>query len=58
MELISKADSIIDMIKKISDQNVESETEETDDGEGEVVALARRSLELLGKGESHGLVEG
>lgn len=56
--LIGRADSIIDMIKKIADQNVESETEDGDDGEGEVVALARRSLQLLGKGEKQGLVEG
>ena len=50
VDLISRSDSIIDMIKKISDQNVESEPEDGDDGEGEVVALARRSLQLLGKG--------
>ena len=58
IDLISKSESIIDMIKKISDQNIESDAEETDDGEGEVVALARRSLQLLGKGQKQGLVEG
>ena len=58
IDLISKSDSVIDMIKKISDQNIDTESEETDDGEGEVVALARRSLQLLGKGEKQGLVEG
>ena len=58
VDLIGKSDSIIDMIKKIADQNVESEADEVDDGEGEVVALARRSLQLLGKGEKQGLVEG
>ena len=58
VDLIGKSDSVIDMIKKISDQNIEVDTEETDDGEGEVVALARRSLQLLGKGEKQGLVEG
>jgi vacuolar protein 8 len=58
LDLISKADAIIDMIKKISDQNIEADTEDTDDGEGEVVALARRSLQLLGQGERQGLVEG
>lgn len=46
------------MIKTISDKNIESEDDEADDGEGEVVALARRSLELLGKGPKGGLVEG
>lgn len=58
IDLISKADTIIDMIKKISDQNIEADNEDTDDGEGEVVALARRSLQLLGQGERQGLVEG
>ena len=46
------------MIKTISDKNVESDDEEADDGEGEVVALAKRSLQLLGKGEKQTLVEG
>ena len=35
------------MIKSISDKNIESDDDEGDDGEGEVIALARRSLELL-----------
>ena len=46
VDLISKADDIIKMIKIIADKTVESD-EEGEDGEGEVVALARRSLELL-----------
>lgn len=46
------------MIKTISDKNVESDDEEGEDGEGEVVALARRSLELLGQGGKQTLVEG
>ena len=46
------------MIKTISDKNVESDDEEVDDGEGEVVALAKRSLQLLGRGEKQTLVEG
>ena len=37
------------MIKTISNKNVESDEEDGEDGEGEVVALARRSLELLEK---------
>ena len=37
------------MIQTISDKSVESDDEDADDGEGEVVALARRALELLGK---------
>ena len=47
VDLISKADDIIKMIKTISDRNIESDDEEGEDGEGEVVALARRSIELL-----------
>ena len=56
--IISKADDVIQMIKTISEQNIEPDSEEGDDGEAEVVALARRSLQLLGKGEKQTLVEG
>ena len=49
VDLISKADDVIQMIKTISDKKVESDEEEGEDGEGEVVALAHRSLELLSK---------
>ena len=56
--LISKADGVIQMIKTISEQNIETDSEEGDDGEAEVVTLARRSLQLLGKGEKQTLVEG
>lgn len=56
--LISKAEDVIQMIKTISDKNIDSDDEDGDDGEGEVVALARRSLELLGKGPKQTLVEG
>ena len=58
MGLIGKSEDVISMIKTISDQNVEPDVEEGEDGEGEVVALARRSLQLLGKGEKQTLVEG
>lgn len=58
VELIAKADDIIQMIKTISDKNIESDDEEGEDGEGEVVALARRSLELLSQGGKQTLVEG
>ena len=51
---ISKADEIIQMIKTISDKNIESDEDEGEDGEGEVVALARRSLELLSKDKPEG----
>ena len=58
VDLISKSEGVIQMIKTIADKNVESDEEEGDDGEGEFVALARRSLELLGKGPKKTLVEG
>jgi vacuolar protein 8 len=44
---IAKAEEIVQMIKTIADKAVESDDEENEDGEGEVVSLARRSLELL-----------
>lgn len=45
------------MVKSISDKNIESDEEDGDDGEGEVIALARRCLELLGAGPKQTLVE-
>ena len=50
VELVSKAEDVIKMIKDISEKNVDSDDEDGEDGEGEVIALAKRSLELLGKG--------
>lgn len=64
IELISKADDVIQMIKTIAEKEVEPEEGDGEDGEGEVVQLARRSLELISKGPSTGpspnatLVEG
>ncbi len=46
------------MVKTISDKHIESDDEEGEEGEGEVIALAQRSLELLGKGPKPTLVEG
>lgn len=48
------------MIQQIADKNIESDDDDTEDGEGEVVALARRALELLGKSPTArpALVEG
>ena len=57
LSLIGKSTEIIDMIKKIADQNFETEPDENDEGEGEIVALARKSLQLL-NGSEKGLVEG
>jgi len=47
VDLISKADDVIQMIQTISDKNIESDEEDGEDGEEEVVALARKSLKLL-----------
>ena len=56
--LIAKAEEIIQMIKVIADKPIESDEEDGEDGEGEVIQLAQRSLELLGKGPKSTLVEG
>ena len=58
--LIHKAEDVVKMVQSIADKNVESDEEEAEDGEGEVVALARRASELLDKGPASrpGLVEG
>ncbi|KAJ5894248.1 Vacuolar protein 8 [Penicillium taxi] len=55
--LISKSEDIIHMVKSIAERNIDSEDEEYDDGEGEVIALARRCLEFLGQGPRQTLVE-
>ena len=57
IDLVSKADDIIQMVRSIAEKTVESDDEDSEDGEQEVVALARRSLELLGK-SSKTLIEG
>ena len=54
--MVAKSEDIIQMVKTISDKHVESDEEDGEDGEGEVVALAQRSCELLGRGPK--LVEG
>jgi vacuolar protein 8 len=56
-ELIWKSEEVIQMINAIADKNVESDDEDSG-GEAEFVALARRSLELLGMGPKKTLVEG
>lgn len=55
---IAQSDDLVQMVKAISDKNIESDEEDAEDGEGEVVALARRCLELLGNGPKQTLVEG
>jgi vacuolar protein 8 len=47
-DVITKSDDVMTMVREISEKTVESEDEgdESEDGEGEVVALARRCLEI------------
>lgn len=49
LELISKSNEIVRMVTDISERAIESDDEDNEDGEGEVVSLARRCLEILGK---------
>lgn len=58
VSLVAKAEDIIQMVKTIAEKHVESDDEDGEEGEGEVIALAQRSLELLGKGPKQTLVEG
>lgn len=57
LSLISGSEDIVQMVRSISDRNIESD-DEGEDGDSEVVALARRCLELLGQGPKQTLVEG
>jgi vacuolar protein 8 len=58
IELISNSEDVMQLVKRISERNIDSDDEEVDEGETEVVALARRCLEVLGKGPKQTLVEG
>ena len=49
ISLIGKSEEIVQMIKTIADTQIESDDEGEEDGEGEVVQLAQRSLKLLGQ---------
>jgi vacuolar protein 8 len=55
IDIINKSSDVMDVVRQISERNVESEGEgdgaESEDGEAEVVALARRCLEISGGGE-------
>lgn len=54
INLIGKSEEIVQMIKTIADKPIESDNDDDEeDGEGEVVQLAQRSLQLLGQGTSH-----
>jgi vacuolar protein 8 len=58
INLIGKSEEIVQMIKTIADKQVESDDEGEEDGEGEVVQLAQRSLQLLGQGGKSTHIEG
>src|SRR6202012_3447834 len=52
IETINKSEDVIEAVRKISERSVEAEDEvdEGEDGEAEVVALAKRCLEISGTG--------
>ncbi|KAF7959621.1 hypothetical protein EAE96_001237 [Botrytis aclada] len=58
ISLIGKSEEIVQMIKTISDKQIESDDEGEEDGEGEVIQLAQRSLQLLGQGGKSSHIEG
>lgn len=54
---IAAADEMVRVIKRVAERSTESDDEDREEGEGEVAALARRCLELLGQ-TSKTLAEG
>ncbi|KAG9231237.1 vacuolar protein-like protein 8 [Amylocarpus encephaloides] len=58
INLIGKSEEIVQMIKTIADMQVESDDEAEEDGDGEVVQLAQKSLQLLGQGTKTSHIEG
>jgi len=46
------------MIKQIAETQIESDDENEEDGEGEVIQLAQRSLSLLGQTSKNAHIEG
>lgn len=55
---VGKSEDIVEMIKGIANQPVDSDNEYDDDDEGEVVNLGQRCLELLGLSNSKSHIEG
>ena len=47
LSLISKSEEVVQMVTDIAERSIESDDE--DNGEGEVVSLAGRCLDILGK---------
>ena len=59
LKTINDSEDVMGMVRDISEKNVESDDEDNEDGEAEVVALARRCLELgSGSGGKKTLAEG
>ncbi|KAI1824755.1 vacuolar protein 8 [Xylaria intraflava] len=58
ISLIGKSEEIVEMIKQISNRQIESDNELDEDDEGEVIVLAQRCLELLGQSMSKTHIEG
>ncbi|PSK51898.1 vacuolar protein 8 [Elsinoe australis] len=61
LDRINQDDDIMSMVREISEKSVESDDDESGEGEGEVVALAKRCLELSeggGKDKGRTLSEG
>ena len=58
LSLISKSEEVVQMVTDIAERSIESDDE--DNGEGEVVSLAGRCLDILGKNPKNPktLVEG
>jgi vacuolar protein 8 len=46
------------MVKKIADKVIESDEEDGEDGEGEVITLAKKCLELMNASPPKSLMEG
>lgn len=56
IEKIRDSDGLANMIKQIADRDIQSDEEGEEEGESEVIGLARRCADLLVK--KKGLVEG
>ncbi|EEP80119.1 vacuolar protein 8 [Uncinocarpus reesii 1704] len=56
INLIQKSDKITRLVKEISEKSIEAEEGE-EDGEGELITLAQRSLELLDQFSKQNLIE-
>lgn len=58
LDTINRSDDVMQMVRDISEKNVESDDEDGEDGEAEVVALARRCLEISSGGGAQTPSEG